>query len=145
MCEECVERIGCNKCKWADDAVQSGKCKREFPNIKLAKPTFKSDRFDTLRFCADFEPREYCVKLKEQWKGFDDWYEKYKRDWDDRPIDKETVSYTIGCDEGVRYQVLLKDFIYGTLFENGNLKVVSKMYYKRVKGGFGYKLMVDNM
>lgn len=145
MCEECVERIGCNKCKWADNAVQGGKCKREFPNIKLAKPVFKSDRFDTLRFCCDFEPKGYCVKLKENWKGFEDWYEQYKRDWDNRPIEGKTVSYTIDGNESVRYQVSLKDFIYGTLFEDGKLKVVTKMYYKKTKGGFGYKLVVDNI
>lgn len=82
----------------------------------------------------------------ENWQGFEDWYEKYKRDWDDRPIENKTVTFVLDGNEKVRYHVKLSDFIWGDLFdEGGNFKAIFKQYYKRSDKGCGYKLVTEEL
>lgn len=47
--------------------------------------------------------------------------------------------------EEVRYRVRLEDYIYGTMFEGNKLKAYEKIYYKRTKEGFGYKLVHEKI
>ena len=142
MNENFCERIGCNSCKWG----ALDECKRECSRLKLSKPTFKCNRFDSLRFCSDYEPCSFRVKLMENWQGFEDWYEKYKRDWDDGPIENKTMTFVLDGNEKVRYHVKLSDFIWGDLVdERGNFKAIFKQYYKRSNNGCGYKLVTEEL
>lgn len=45
----------------------------------------------------------------------------------------------------IRYRVKLDDYIYGTMFEGNKLKAYEKVYYKRRKEGFGYKLVHEKI
>lgn len=45
----------------------------------------------------------------------------------------------------LRYYVDYKDFYSGNLIVNGKFNAVEKMYYKKVRRGFGYELVVEKL
>ena len=128
--------VGCGSCKHfnvrADmDGVEST-CKRiDHKHIQFAKPWFKS--YDCGQqssiMCNDFEPAERCVDLCRRWTDPID----YACKGDESRI-KGKVWLCLDKDQSVRYAVTMRDFWYGTfLNEDGSLKWIEKMYYKRSK------------
>lgn len=119
---------------------QESTCKRlDHKKYKFAVPWFKAYDCGQMsgQICKEFEPKEICKWLYEHWDGIYGYFgEGYK------PEGK--VWLTIDGDTSVRYAVLYEDFWNGTfLNDDGSLKWVEKMYYKRTKKYAGYKLVVE--
>lgn len=140
--------VGCGSCKHfnvrADmDGVEST-CKRiDHKHIQFAKPWFKS--YDcgqyTRTMCNDFEPDEGHVYLYKHWTDPID----YACKGDESRI-KGKIWLCLDKDQSVRYAVTMRDFWYGTfLNEDGSLKWIEKMYYKRSKKSpIGYVLVRED-
>lgn len=136
--------LQCGQCKYfkvnADMEGVESTCKRlDHKHLKFAKPWFKS--YDCGQFvgrvCKEFEPADYCVWLKKHWVSYDDYHQ------DDIIGDDAKSYFCLDNDFSVRYGVLTKDFVDGTMFDdNGDLKWVEKVYYKRSKSSpIGYELV----
>ena len=85
--------------------------------------------------CKEFEPKKICRWLYEHWDGIYGYFgEDFKL--------KGLVWLIVDGDESVRYGVAYEDFWDGTFLNpDGTLKWVEKMYYRRTKKEFGYKLV----
>lgn len=106
--------------------------------------------------CSDFEPNGSYLAALPYWHGFEHWREwmrRQNREDDPRPQDmidrlnKGFVPHIAFEPKGkeIRYRVKLDDYIYGTMFEGNKLKAYEKVYYKRRKEGFGYKLVHEKI
>ena len=137
--------VGCGSCKYHDPrGDQEGfesPCKRiDHKHIQLAKPWFKS--YDcgqqSATMCNDFEPKDWCVYLKEHWTNPLD----YAAMGDESRI-HGGISLCLDKDQSVRYVVEYRDFWFNT-FRNsdGSLRWYQKSYYKQTrKSPTGYVLV----
>ena len=137
MSDNEIENYHCGNCKYFHN------CKRiDHTTIKFATPWFKS--YDQNQFngciCSSFEPSNSCVYACQTWTGFDNYWPQYVEQWLPYKDTNKLVYFTLHNDTSVRYGVPLMDFVNGTMIKNGILKAVQKMYYKRTKDEFGYKL-----
>lgn len=135
--------FGCGLCKHFQvdaDRREDTTCKRiDHKHFQFAKPWFKS--YDCGQnssiICKDFEPDESYMWLYNHWQGWDFLFgdKIYK--------DNETIGLCIDKDQSIRYKVKREDFVNGTFIdEDGNLKWVEKMYYKRTEDSpIGYHLV----
>ena len=73
------------------------------------------------------------------------WLAEFERQWMPKPINSSTISLVIDGNQNVRYQVLMSDWIQGSIFEGAKLKTISKMYSKRTKEGAGYKVVTEKI
>lgn len=132
-----VEHYGCQDCR-----CRGEKCKRiDHKTIKFAIPWFKAYDYTCHAICSDFEPAAYMKYANEHWTCFEDYWKGYVEQWLPYQNTNVNVYFTLHGDTSVRYGVPLMDFVNGTMLDNGVLKAVEKMYYKRTNKGFGYKLV----
>ena len=138
--------LGCGDCKFCDpkgdlDGVKSP-CKRiDHKHIQFSVPWFKS--YDCGQrsggICNDFEPKEWKLWLYRHWKP------EFKDKTKGKQLSSipRTVDLCLDKDQSIVYKVKAEDFFYNTfLDENGNLKWIEKMYYKRSrKSPIGYELI----
>lgn len=59
--------------------------------------------------------------------------------------DYAKIGYVLDDDQSIRYYVNYKDFYLGNLIVNGKFNAVEKMYYKHVRKGFGYELVIEKL
>lgn len=132
-----VEHYRCRDCRYRNE-----KCKRiDHKTIKFAKPWFKSYDGDNHIVCSDFKPALYMKYANEHWTCFEEYWKGFVEQWLPYGDTSKNVYFTLHDDTSIRYGVPMMDFVNGTMIENGVLKAVEKMYYKRTKEGFGYKLI----
>ena len=140
--------VGCGSCKHFNvrsdlDGVEPT-CKRiDHKHIQFAKPWFKSYDcgMQSSIMCNDFEPSEWCVYLYNHWTDPID----YACMGDESRISGK-LYLCLDKDQSVRYAVKMRDFWYNTfLNEDGSLKWIEKMYYKRSKKSpIGYELVRED-
>ena len=142
MCKEHVENYHCGSCKYYHN------CKRiDHQAIQFAKPWFKT--YDRNQFsgcvCSDFEPAEWCVYACKAWMGFEYYWPRYVEQWLPYKNTSVLIYFTLNGDTSIRYGVKLLDFVYGNMIDGNILKASEKVYYKKVKSGFGYKLIKEKI
>lgn len=145
-----VDNYHCGNCKYfrVDADINESICKRiDHKLVKFYTPWFKT--YDCNQhsgvICSDFIPASWCVHAVNTWNGFNEYWKYYVEQW--LTIADKTVSFFINEDTSVSYQVLLNDFLYNTMFDSdGNLKAVTKRYYKRSKKSpIGYELITEKV
>ena len=55
------------------------------------------------------------------------------------------IGYVLDNDQSIRYYVNYKDFYSGNLIVDGKFNAVEKMYYKKVRKGFGSELVIEKL
>lgn len=131
------EHYHCSECKYYHK-----NCKRvDNKLVSFAKPWFKCiDGGSTV--CCDFELKDYMVYAKRNWIDFDTYFKEYVENWLPYKNTNTLIYFCLNGDTSIRYGVKLLDYVYGNMYSSDDmLNAVEKMYYKRVKSGFGYKLM----
>lgn len=148
MINENCPNYKCKDCKHFGNFTK-GYCNKRIDHkqIEFAVPWFKSSPEEVGFPCSEFEPSEIHVwDLKNYWTNWENWYADYKDTWLRGKDNSNKLCYfTLNGDRSVRYGVLISDYIYGTMIENNKLKAIEKMYYKRTKDGFGYKLIREKI
>ena len=126
--------ISCKDCKYyscKDDCY----CKKRLDHKKyrMAQPWFVTVYDYDFHICSEFEATDRYPWLYNNWKK--EFTENYYSD--------ELMGIIINGNRDIRYMVRVKDYFYNTLFdENGELKWVKKMYYKKSKSSpIGYELI----
>ena len=149
MINEDCPNWGCKDCKHFKFAHLGGCTKRvDHKKIEFAAPWFKSSKEEFGTPCCEFEPSEIHIwDLKNYWTNWENWWNDYVDTWlnGHNPIGSKLVYFTINGDTSVWYGVPIENYIYGNMYEGNKLKAVEKMYYKRVKTGFGYKLIREKI
>ena len=59
--------------------------------------------------------------------------------------DYAKIGYVIDNDQSIRYYVNYTDFYSGNLILNGKFNAVEKMYYKKIRKGFGSELITEKL
>ena len=59
--------------------------------------------------------------------------------------DYAKIDYVLDNDQSIRYYVDYKDFYLGNLIVDGKFNAAEKMYYKQVRRGFGYELVIEKL
>ena len=59
--------------------------------------------------------------------------------------DYAKIGYVLDNDQSIRYYVNYKDFYADNLIVDGKFNAVEKMYYKTVRRGFGYELVIEKL
>lgn len=142
MNEEDVMNLHCGDCLYYHN------CKRiDHISVKFAVPWFKSyDRNQSSGIiCNSFEPATWNLPAQKEWKGFDSYWSRYVETWLPYKNTNGLVYFTLGDNADVRYGVPLMDYLEGKMIENGILKAKMKMYYRRTKEGYGYKLIREQI
>ena len=83
------------------------------------------------------------------WHGYDHYIEWQERqDIEDYGSEERynrlkpqdiAIGFELKQEPNVRYYVRLEDYVNGTMWDGNRLKAVKKGYYKRARGGLGYK------
>ena len=142
--DECYH-VGCGSCKPFNcraelEGVESTCRRLDHKHLRFAVPWFKSYDFgqQSAIMCADFEPSENFKYLDEHWTSPID----YAANGDENRI-RGKVYLCIDGDQSVRYAVSMHDFWFNTFRnDDGSLKWVEKMYYKRSRSSqTGYELV----
>ena len=141
--------LGCGSCRYFQcDAERRDctTCKRiDHKHFKFGKPWFKS--YDcgqqSAITCADFEPKESCKWLCDNWVSIDDYMSDYELIEGKSYLDNKFITICIDDDFSVRYYIRRKDFHYNTFVNaDGTLKWIKRCYYKQSrKSTIGYKLI----
>ena len=142
MYEDDVNNYHCGSCQYYHA------CKRiDHKTIQFAQPWFKS--YDCNQFsgciCSDFEPGAWHKNACDTWQGFEHYWPRYVEQWLPYADTKKLIYFTLNSDTSIRYGVRLLDFVYGTMIDDNMLKAVEKVYYKKTKGGIGYKLIREKI
>lgn len=145
----------CKDCKHFKftNSIDPHGCTHRFDHAKMeyAHPWFVNVPEERGTPCSDFEPNGLYPAALPYWHGYEHWREWMRRQSrEDDPRPQEMIDkLSEGCiphitfepkGEEVRYRVRLEDYVYGTMFEGNKLKAYEKIYYKKTKEGFGYKL-----
>lgn len=134
-----VDNLRCSECKFyrVDADRNESLCKRiDHKRVKFAVPWFKSYDCDHGCICSDFEPVEYYPAMYKNWHdigGFINWWPLFVDQWLPYKNTEVLTYFTINDDTSIRYGVKLMDFVNGTMFKNGKLMAVEKMYVKHHK------------
>lgn len=147
-------------------AYHCGDCKNfgTYPNyctrridhkkIEFAAPWFRCDPEAGGMICCEFEPKGIFVyDLKNYWTNYENWqtdwydtqYDYLTEEQREEKKDNSIVWFTLNGNTNIRYGVRAKDYIYNTMYDGNKLKAVKKIYYKKTKEGFGYKLMREDI
>jgi hypothetical protein len=124
----------------------NGTCKRE----KLGKYEFKKKAFSSIRacdgFCKDYIPSPWCKRILETWVDAVHFKEQLKAEDGEYCFDSRYVAYVVNGEKDVWYHVRYADFYNGNLIRpDGKFNAYEKVYYKRVKRYFGYKLITEKV
>ena len=60
-------------------------------------------------------------------------------------FENESIGFYIGDDESVWFYSRMGDWIYGRLFSDGKLNAFEKVYYKKTRDSWGYKLVHESV
>lgn len=118
--------------------------------IEFAVPWFVSCPSYNGHICSDFKPSLIHVyDLQNYWTNWESYWADYLENWfpyypKEKPEDK-LIYFTLNGDKEIRYGVNLMDYINNSMIDGNRLKAVEKMYYKRTKDGFGYKLVREKI
>jgi hypothetical protein len=149
MKEKEVENYHCGSCKYfkVDADRSESTCKRiDHKTIQFSVPWFKS--YDCGQFsgiiCSDFIPADWCINAVKEWRGFEEYWYNYIKQWLPYSNTNTYISFIINGDKNIRYHVKLMDFVYGTMFDNNKLKAYEKVYYKKnKKSSIGFELIIE--
>lgn len=124
----------------------NGTCKRE----KLGKYEFGKNAFLSIRtcggFCKDYIPSPWCKWILKTWVDADHFKEQVKVEDGEYYFEPRFVTYVVNGEKDVWYRVRYDDFYNGNLIRpDGKFNAYEKVYYKRVKTGFGYKLITEKV
>lgn len=90
--------------------------------------------------CSDSTcSKRHSAKFK-AWQNFSEWqwYNLFGRDY-------AKIGYVLDDDQSIRYYVDYHDFYLGNIIVDGKLNAIEKMYYKQVRKGFGYELVIEKL
>lgn len=131
-----VDNLRCSDCRNTHHCPNL-----QHPRISIRKATF-SCCANSLP-CLRFEP---MFKVYEaQTKDMNLWWRAFEVEWLPKPLEKSTVPLIIDNDKTTWYHIHLSDWITGAFIDNGYLKAFEKQYLKMTKGGFGYKLVTEQI
>lgn len=130
------DRYFCGDCVYYS-LPKNGKpsrCKRiDHDVIKFSKPYFEcydGNQYNGI-LCSDFYPSNHMKYARAHWPGFDLYWEYYVKEILPYGNTNTYVWFCLNGDTSIRYGVPLLDFVFGTMVEEGRLRAVKKMYYKR--------------
>lgn len=150
MYQHDVPNLHCGNCKFfkVDADRNESSCKRiDHKTIQFGRPWFKS--YDchqhTGTICSDFLPANWCISIKNEWKGFDYFWPNYVQQWLPYGNIEMLIPFFANGDTDNKYMVPLMEFVNGTMLDGNKLKAVQKVYYKRDNdpNGYGYKLVKE--
>ena len=132
-----VDNLRCSDCRNTHHCPNL-----QHPRISIRKAAFSC--YANSLPCLKFEP---MFKVHEaQTKDMVLWWRAFEQEWLPKPLEKSTVPLIIDNDRSVWYHIHLSDWITGTFIDdNGYLKAFEKQYLKQTKGGFGYKLVTEQI
>lgn len=150
--EDNCPNLKCRDCKYfsvrANAPTEVSQCKRiDNKTVMFYKPWFATyDCGASHIICSDFEPKNPHYADFKEWTSFSDVWPIYSSVWIPWYSHKKTTSFFLNGDFSVSYQVLLDDFVYGTMFCGNTLKAVSRQYYRRTNASpFGYRLITEEI
>ena len=98
--------------------------------------------------CADFIPAHPEYADFKEWTCFEDYWEVYVKAWLPYEDTGTYLSFTLGSNTSVRYEVPLMLFINGEMIQDGILKATKRKYYARCirsKNPLGLKLITEQI
>ena len=119
-------------------------CKRLMhPRLSFARPWFadiNSAAKIGRALCSDFKCSKAFPYKYKVWQNYSiaEWYKTFGRKF-------KEVEFVLDNDQSVRYSVDYADFFYGNLIVDGKFNAVEKIYYKQIRKGFGYKLVIEKL
>ena len=129
---------GCNSCVYYQNCKRLPSDRLGFSHSCFISSDGKAPLGRTL--CSDFTcSKRHPAKYK-AWQNFSawQWYNMFGRDY-------AKIGYVLDNDQSIRYYVNYKDFYSGNLIVDGKFNAVEKMYYKQVRRGFGYELVIEKL
>jgi hypothetical protein len=147
-----VPNLHCGHCKYfrVDADRNESLCKRiDHKTIQFGRPWFKS--YDCNQhsgtICSDFLPAELWINIFKEWRGFEEYWSNYVKQWLPYKNTEMLIPFFLNGDTDNKYMVKLIDFVYGNMIEGNKLKAVQKVHYKhdRDPQGYGYKLIKESI